>query len=419
MQAGKGFHLFGRLCGVGHGLRRQNDKKPVAAGILRHDLDGLCIPLWARVAQNVDGVVVTPVRRQQLVEGLYRLLRQLRQFTAVADQRVGREHAGSAGVGQDRQPRPFRPRLLGKHLGHVKKVGDIVDPKHAASAKRGVQNLIAAGERAGVRSRRLRRRFGPSRLYHNDRFGQRNFARGRQEGPRISDGLHVDDDAPRPRIVSQVVDEVPPVHVKHRSDGDKGAETDKLAQAPIEDCGAERAALAYEADTTGERHLTGESGIETGDRIHQTQAIRPDDAEGPTLGRGQDPFFQRGAFGAALLESCRYDDGAFHPCSHALIHNCGDRRRRRGYDGQVDCIGQRHHTGIGLDPEDAGAFAVDRKDRPSERIADEVPQNGTPHAAGRLARTDDGNALWSKKGIQRMFPGMENVLRQLSARPAR
>ena len=50
------------------------------------------------------------------------------------------------------------------------------------------------------------------------------------------------------RVVAEVVDQVAPADVEHRADRDEGAEADVSSQAPVEDGGAERAALAEEAD---------------------------------------------------------------------------------------------------------------------------------------------------------------------------
>ena len=40
----------------------------------------------------------------------------------------------------------------------------------------GVQNLVATGQGSGVRRGRLGRRFGPPRLDHDDRLGQRHLS---------------------------------------------------------------------------------------------------------------------------------------------------------------------------------------------------------------------------------------------------
>ena len=50
--------------------------------------------------------------------------REFRELTAARDQRVGREHAGPAGVRDDGQSWPARARLLAEHLGHVEELVD-------------------------------------------------------------------------------------------------------------------------------------------------------------------------------------------------------------------------------------------------------------------------------------------------------
>ena len=78
---------------------------------------------------------------------------------------------------------PFGPRLLGQDLGHVEQIQDGVHPQHAAAPKRRFQHFIAAGQRAGVRGRRLGRPGRAPRLDDDDGLGQRHFARRRHERP--------------------------------------------------------------------------------------------------------------------------------------------------------------------------------------------------------------------------------------------
>ena len=79
-------------------------------------------------------------------------------------------------------------------------------------------------------------------------------------------------------IVAEVVDQVAPADVEHRADGDEGAEADHFLQAPVEDGGAERAALADEADVAGPRHGGGEGGVQARQRAHHAQAVGADEA---------------------------------------------------------------------------------------------------------------------------------------------
>jgi hypothetical protein len=73
-----------------------------------------------------------------------------------------------------------------------------------------------------------------------------------------------------------VVDEIAPSHVEHGAFGNKGAETDLLAKAPVEDGGAQSAALAYEAYIARQGHRTGEGGVEPGERPQHAQAVEPE-----------------------------------------------------------------------------------------------------------------------------------------------
>ena len=126
-----------------------------------------------------------------------------------------------------------------------------VDAQHADAPECGLEDLVGAGQRARVRGRGLGRLGRPTGLDDDDRLGQRDLARGRQEGARVADRLHVDDDAGRVRVVAEVVDDVAPADVEHRAERDDRAEAHVLGRAPVEHGGEQRAALADEADRPG------------------------------------------------------------------------------------------------------------------------------------------------------------------------
>ena len=181
LDPGVGLELFGGPGRVGHRLGREDDEQAVAVRVVRGDLEGLGVAVGVGVAEDVDRVAVAPGAGQGPVERGERLGRQLGQRAAALDQGVGGEDGGAAGVGDDRQVRAPRARLLGEDLGQVEDVGDRVDAEDAAAAEGGVEDLVTAGERAGVRGRRLGRRLGPPGLDHDDRLGQRHLARRREE----------------------------------------------------------------------------------------------------------------------------------------------------------------------------------------------------------------------------------------------
>ena len=90
---------MGNLCWIGHALGRKDHQQTVTVWIFRSNFDGARIAIRIRIAQNVDGIVMTPMRGQKLVEPLQAIGREFSQFATIGDQRVGGEHSRSAGVG--------------------------------------------------------------------------------------------------------------------------------------------------------------------------------------------------------------------------------------------------------------------------------------------------------------------------------
>src|SRR5260370_7891121 len=98
----------------------------------------------------------------------------------------------------------------------------------------------------------------------------------------MSDRLHVNDDATRIRIVPEIIDQVAPAHVQHRTHRDEGAEAYKLAKTPIENGRAQRPALADEGDVAGARHGPGAIPFQTPQAAHDSSAVRPHHPRLPT-----------------------------------------------------------------------------------------------------------------------------------------
>ncbi len=111
-------------------------------------------------------------------------------------------------------------------------------------------------------------------------------------------------------IVAQIVNEVAPVHIQHGADGDEVTEADVLLQAPVQDGGAERAALADEADVAAAGDGGGEGGVKAGYGAHHAQAVRADDAHIAAAGMLEDLALELGAFRTGFLEAGGDDDGA-------------------------------------------------------------------------------------------------------------
>ena len=70
-QLGVRLQLFGDLGGISHALRCHDDEQPIAVRVLGCDLHSFGIALWSRVAKDIDGIAVTPVRRQDFIQRLH------------------------------------------------------------------------------------------------------------------------------------------------------------------------------------------------------------------------------------------------------------------------------------------------------------------------------------------------------------
>ena len=154
----------------------------------------------------------------------------------------------------------------------------MVDRQDSTSAASGLEDFMTAGQCACVRGGCLARSLCATSFQNDNRSAQGDFPGGGEERPRISDGLHIDDDARGLRVAPQVVEQITPADIHHRAYRDKGTEPNVLVQTPIQHSGAEGPTLANEGDMAGAGHVAGKGGIETGQRVHHTKAVGSDDS---------------------------------------------------------------------------------------------------------------------------------------------
>src|SRR5918997_515789 len=230
-----GCEPFRRCRRVCHVLRREDDEQPVALRVACRGLERLRVAFGIGVAEHVYRVAVAPGSREKLVQGSHRLFGYLRDFAAVTDKGVRREHRGTAGVRKDREARSLGARLFAQHLGHPEQLRDLVHTQHAAARKRCVEHLIRAGQGACMGGRRFARGLRSSGFDHYYRFGQGDFTGRREKGAGVADRLHVDDDALRIRVVAEIVDQVSPAYVHHGACADERREPDVLHKALVQD----------------------------------------------------------------------------------------------------------------------------------------------------------------------------------------
>ena len=406
-----GAKFFRRLGRVGHVLRGQDDHQAVAVRVVGRDLQRLCVTVGSGVAENVDRIVPAPVRRQKRVEFPVGFFRQFGELSAADDQRVGGEHAGSAGIGQDGQARALRSRLFAEHFGHVEQFGNRIHAQHTGAHEGGVEHFEAAGQRSGVGSGGLGGGFGATGLDDDDRFVQRDLAGGGQEVARVADRLHVNHDALGARVVADVVDQVAEIDVEHRADRDEGAEADLLANTPVEHRGAQRAALADECHVAGAGHDAAERRVQAGDRVHHAEAVRADQAHVAAAGVDQNLTFELDARRAEFLEPGGNHNAAFYPGGDAFGHEVRHQLGLGHDNREINLLRHRGDGRVGLDAEDARAFRIHREHHAAKRIADQVPQHGAADTAHGFRCADHRHRLRGEDVVQRVLAILENVAR--------
>ena len=249
-------------------------------------------------------------------------------------------------------------------------------------------------------SRRFGRRFRPAGLDDDDRFTERHFAGGREERRCLTHRLHVDHDGARMGIVAQVVDQIAPSNVQHRADGDKSAETHLFSKAPIQNGGAQGAALADEGDIPRTGNGRRERGVEPRYRAHDAEAIWSDQAHARAASLGKDLLLQLRAVRARFAEPRRNDDRALNTGRPALTNDPGHRCRGRGDYGQCNGLGKRRQRGIRPDSQNAGPGGIDRINRAAERAANQIPENGAADRAGCFGRSDNRYRFRSEEEVE-------------------
>src|SRR5262249_27158486 len=137
--------------------------------------------------------------------------------------------------------------------------------------------------------------------------------------------------------------EVAPADVEHRAHGYERAEANIFAKAPIENRGAQRAALAEKGYASRMSSARCKGRIQPNKRVHDSQAIRPDQPHSTAARHRQDLLFQREPVGARLAKSSRNDYSVFHSRISAITdrvqygcRGCRDHRQVYRYRDRGD-----------------------------------------------------------------------------------
>ena len=129
---------------------------------------------------------------------------QHRQLETVGLARVGGQNPGTAGVGQDRDALAFRDGLMREERRDVEHLLERLGADDAGLLEKRVHDLVAAGQRPGMRGRRPRPRHGPASLDRDDRLGSAHAAGDLAELARVAEALEVEQDHRRIGVLRPV-----------------------------------------------------------------------------------------------------------------------------------------------------------------------------------------------------------------------
>ncbi len=143
-------HHLGSLFDLGHCLGGEDHHHPIHVRIVQDEIDGVLVPVGQRISQHVHRVSRTGRARQIFLQRLHRLAAQARDFQLSMLQRVSRQDARPAGVGDDADPIPLQKWLVGKGQSVIEKRLHRRGADDARLVESRLVSRLRAGQAAGV-----------------------------------------------------------------------------------------------------------------------------------------------------------------------------------------------------------------------------------------------------------------------------
>ena len=218
---------------------------------------------------------------------------QVRQLQAQFVDPVGRQHAGTAAVGDHGQPWPHRPVTRRQALGGREQLDERFHTYRAGAAQRRIEYHVAEHHRTGVGQRRLRGGGGVARLEHDHRLGIGRATQRRQEAARIGEPLHADHDAVGGRIGGEKIERLRQVHGRVGAERNDRRQPHGVLVGPVENGGGERARLRDQRQAAGTGQRAGHAGVQVQARALVAEAVGTEQVDLVALGDGDQRRGQR------------------------------------------------------------------------------------------------------------------------------
>ena len=271
-----------------------------------------------------------------------------------------------------------------------------IDPRDPAFGEKNAGDIVLAGERAGMRDRKLARRRRTAELVGEHRLSaRRGGEREAAQARRMAHGFEKQHVAVDARVIERGLADLAEREIDLVADRDQAREADAARLATGEQRADQAAAVGGGEDAAVRQVLLVEGGVGGEHRlaaqVDDAQARGPDDAQ---PGAGTDlaqPCLARAALGAGFREAVRQHARDLDAEPPAFLDG-GDRGLRRGDDIDViRCFGQRRERGPGALAQHRRAPRIDRIDAAGVAHLPQKfqwPPGGLP---GVVRLSDDGD----------------------------
>ena len=259
--------------------RRMNQQHRIGVRVLEHDAERAEVTLRPGISNDVDRVGVRPARRQQRIEFLQRFRGEWSQLAPALDQGVRCHHCRSTAVADDGETRANVCSGLRQHLCRFEQLPGGPHPQYPRAPQGGLVDRIGSGQRAAMRGSHPGSLAGAPGLHGDDGLVTRRRARRRHELARAADRLDVEQNRPRARILTQIVEQVSEIDIGGIAQGHAVRKPDARGLCPVEHGRRQGAGLGYEGDAARSRTEVGKARIKADARDEQPDAVRTENAQ--------------------------------------------------------------------------------------------------------------------------------------------
>ena len=267
--------------------------------------------------------------------------------------------------------------------------------------EQGLDRLLGARERRGVRAGGAGAGAGGPALHGEDRLLAGHPTRDPAEPPRVAERLEVERDEAGLGILLPVLEEVVGRDVGLVADRDERREAETALGCLLEEGEAERSALGGEANRAGRQRAGAERRVQRWGCNRDPEAIGPDEPPTVRADGCEEPLLSLAALVSDLGEACRDHAEGADSRAEGGLGGIDDVRRRQADDGEVDGLGELVDRGVGAHSCDRLAASVHGIRRALVVAGEDVPEQDPADRLAPRRCADDRDACRCEERTKR------------------